>query len=369
MIKRRFIFFILVILICTMQVSAMESNEFSHPQLVEAAKRIQLFLQSGKVKAMDEADTLALEVDGLVAIHLILKQVVKHLSTTPVSSETKPRIDLLLRLASHLAQHELVVKSMPSSRQDELLIKQEIKSMASQLLAYFRLRSNGQHAVVEIYDELNLWDQDDFWFFQQYARNPSALSEHYFRIKTLIPSLSTPQLMLFVGKLRKIRPYDIAQLTLLMDAGMITEPELKAMLRLATDRFIEMHTTNFDEVPATKSKKQREDQIIAAALIKLRSELHTVEHSAFMAILAKARSSAQRARPSPERELRLRLYDLVTNDQLIDTNPTVWWSSSSKRSLITDSRTRSLSLIEDIEDNVIFVRFGSTPSRCRDRLK
>lgn len=235
-----------------------------------ASDRIERFLIPGTQYTGGLEQLRDMEVEGLAAIHLIFKMVLQEMNRPKVDDGARLRVGLLLLPALQNARARPKI--------DRHLLS-AVKAQADQVLEIFDHRSADQDTVIAIFNYLDLWSADNFWFFLKYVKNRSVLMNLYPHIRKVIPLSSEAQLAELAKKLRAVTPADTLQMSLLMDTGGMTERELTTFFKLVAQRFSNrqaLRAAAGDD--RTLTWQDRKDEAIAPALKDLKIALEKKDH-------------------------------------------------------------------------------------------
>jgi hypothetical protein len=344
------IFYMIVVTIITVGLNSFGGEIMSFPTglIRKADQRINRYLDSGTEDTGRSAYLEDIEVQGLPAIDIIFKAALIRWNQGALDSGTRRRVDSALQFARKIAW-----ATQPS---DGNLV-QEIKTEADQLLQYYSARSEGQNTLISIFSSLRLWTAGNFWFFLKYAKSTSDLVESADRLRQIIPVLDQDQLNSLAETIRRIRPYSLVQLSLLMDTGQLKESELVILFKLASDRFAKRQDPTLDDPIASYRYEAEGDNVFSPTFAKIARALHSDEVPVISA-MNKARKYWERQENYTKKGTHMRFFDSLGNEKMD------WLHSDTWVPKAFTGRQREYT----VEDNVILVDFkvGRT---CEDNLK
>ena len=134
---------------------------------------------------------------------------------------------------------DLVAEKVERRRQSTTL---ELRMAYHQLLEPILRRYSMTHEVLlpvlRIYDSLQLWSGDEFWYVNQTLRLSQDIEDHWHRVHWMIPYLDVTQRRELANTLRRFTPQQLTALYLLYETDQLTPVELSTLLRLTSDNFL-----------------------------------------------------------------------------------------------------------------------------------
>lgn len=338
------------LLVTTMGFGA-ATSVFSAAVLQETKAQIQLYLEPGTASTGQSHLLRNLEIKSLTAVDLILEAVLHRWHRGSLTSGDRRRIDVALRQAGDFV---LIYHN------SETTLLADIKTKADALLSYYVIRSEGQDALISLFNILDLWTETNYSFYLNYLKSLRDMMETAPRLRQALPFLKSDQRQTLAESIRKVRPYTLIQLSIIYDLGLATEADLLKLFTLAADRFAQRQAPIIAYEYGEWRQHVRLDRLFDPTFTQLLRVLHSGDPVVVNAF-NKSRLQAQRLKNRATGRAREQFFYLMGNKGMNWLQRLTWVDPA------LSGEGPAVQPAYNVEGNLITVRF--TRPTCETKLK
>jgi hypothetical protein len=145
----------------------------------------------------------------------------------------KPTIPLTSRISNMIIAATLLVDGISISSEEKETLRAELHPF----LARFKTPNPIHDAIVKVYNEHDLWSENEFWFLRKKATLYRDSILFHDAIVKVAPLVSQEQLTEFTEDLQRVRPYKLMALMIQYELGIIEPSLYPALLRKLEEEY------------------------------------------------------------------------------------------------------------------------------------